>query len=332
MKFENPDVDQLSEEWSESSENNAAADRLIQRVEDVPRIEDFSTKTIEWDVEGIIARGAFHAITGESGAGKSTFTAALGSAMSRGCPFMGFATARRPVLTLDAENPLVAVVERHCRLRIETGDHFRVWGQWTGEDPPSAGGAVVMEWVARCDPKPLVIIDSLIAFHPGAENDSSETRKYLAQYRRLTALGATVVLLHHSGKSDTARDYRGSSDIKASVDIAYKLSDLGDGSRLSLLELPAFKQRFSVTPRLVIRYEDGRFLTDEREAIKTVTEQLSDLLRQHPGVTVREFEKLAGDRKLGRDRARDFLENNNAVRAESGPKNRKSHYLRGVDD
>jgi hypothetical protein len=233
---------------------------------------------------------------------------------------------------LDAENPLVAVVERHCRLRIETGDHFRVWGQWTGEDPPSAGGAVVMEWVARCDPKPLVIIDSLIAFHPGAENDSSETRKYLAQYRRLTALGATVVLLHHSGKSDTARDYRGSSDIKASVDVAYKLTDLGDGSRLSLLELRAFKQRFSVTPRLVIRYEDGRFTADGHEAIKTVTEQLADLLRANPGVSVPEFEKLASDRKLGRNRARDFLENNALVRIESGFKNRKCHYMRGVDE
>ena len=124
-----------------------------------------------------------------------------------------------------------------------------VWGQWVGEDPPSAGGAIVLEWVARCDPKPLIIVDSVIAFHPGAENDSNETRKYMAQYRMLTALGATVVLLHHIGKSETSRDYRGSSDYKASIDIGYKLTNLGDGARLSTLELKPFKQRFSVALR-----------------------------------------------------------------------------------
>ena len=317
MKFENPDVDQLSQEWAEDSN---ATERLIQRVEDIPRIEDFSTKTIEWDVDGIIARGAFHAVTGESGSGKSTLTAALGYAVSRGCPFMGFKTIKRPVLMLDGENPLVAVVDRHTRLRIETGDHFRVWGQWTGEDPPSVGGAVVMEWVACSEPKPLVIVDSLSAFHPGDENSSTETGRYLAQYRQLTALGASVILLHNTGKSETSKEYRGASTIKDKVDIAYKVTDLGDGSRLSLLELRAFKQRFSVTSRLIIRYEDGRFMADQCETFKTVTEQLADLLRANPGVTVNEFEKLAVERKLGRTRARDFLAQNEIVRSTSEPK------------
>ncbi len=332
MKLENPDVDELSEEWADPIEDNNATERLIQRVEDIPRVEDFSTKTIEWDVDGIIARAAFHAFTGQSGSGTSSFTAALGYAVSRGCPFMGLATVRRPVLMLDGENPLVAVVDRHTRLRIETGNHFRVWGQWTGEDPPSVGGAIVMEWVARCEPKPLVIVDSLSAFHPGDENSSTETGRYLAQYRQLTALGASVILLHNTGKSETSKEYRGASTIKDKVDIAYKVTDLGDGSLLSLLELRAFKQRFSVTPRLIIRYEDGHFMADERETIKTVTEQLSDLLRANPGVTGKDFEKLAADRKLGRNRARDFLAQSTMVRAEKGDGNHKLHYMRGVDD
>jgi RecA-family ATPase len=60
--------------------------------------------------------------------------------------------------------------------------------------------------ITRCDPKPLIFIDSVIAFHPGAENGSNETRRYMAQYRGLTAMGATSALLHHIGKSETARD------------------------------------------------------------------------------------------------------------------------------
>lgn len=169
------DSHHFSDDWGEFAQGNAQADRLIERVEDIPRIETFATKTVEWDVDGLVARGSFTAITGESGSGKSTLAAALGHALSRGYPFMGLKTVQRPVLTLDGENPLMAIVDRHNRLRIETGDHFRIWGSWTGDDPPSAGGAVIMEWVARIEPKPLIIVDSLSAFHPGDENSSTET-------------------------------------------------------------------------------------------------------------------------------------------------------------
>ena len=75
----------------------------------------------------------------------------------------------------------------------------------------------MFEWVARCDPKPLIVVDSVIAFHPGAENDANETRQYMSQYRRLTAMGATPVLLHHVGKSETAKDYRGSSEVDGPI-------------------------------------------------------------------------------------------------------------------
>jgi hypothetical protein len=245
--------------------------------------------------------------------------------VSKGEDFLGRRTIKRPVLVLDAENPSAAVTERFRRLGITTDEWFRVWGQWVGEDPPAAGGAIVLEWIARSEPKPLIVVDSFIRFHPGAENDASETQKYMAMYRRVAALGATVIILHHVGKADTARDYRGSSDIKASVDIAFKLTDLGNGTRLSDLELRAFKQRISVTPYLRVKYENGRFNTDEQEPIKTVTEQLVELLKANPGITTAEFEKLAGARGLGRQRAREFLRSG-AVQIERGTGNRRKHF------
>jgi len=202
-----------------------------------------------------------------------------------------------------------------------------VWGQWVGEDPPAAGGAIVLEWVARCDPKPLIIIDSLVAFHPGDENNANETRRYMAQYRKLTAMGATVILLHHTGKSESSQEYRGSSDYKASVDIAYKLTN-SDPARLSKLELAPFKQRFSVAPILHLRYDDGIFSIDESEVRKTADEQLADLLKQNPRITKKEFDLLAVKRKLGRSRARTFLDRgvkHGTIRVEPGTNNRQLH-------
>jgi hypothetical protein len=319
------DVDKLSDEWSQDSGRKP----VIARIEDLPDLEEVSGASIGWVVDRLFAEGALHMITSEPGAGKSTFIAAAGYAISRGVEFMGRATKQRPVLFLDAENPLPAIRERFIRLAIRTHEGFRVWGQWVGEDPPAAGGAIVLDWVKRCDPKPLIVVDSLVAFLEGAENDANEIRRYMEQYRGLTAMGATVVLLHHTGKSETSKDYRGSSDYKASIDIGYKLTNLGDGARLSMLELRPFKQRFSVEPVLRVLYKNGAFSADETEARKSVTELLSDLLKANPGITKGDFESQAAERGLGRNRARDFLENGakaRTVRVEIGLKNRHLYF------
>lgn len=320
------DVDALSKKWDEETVDRP---RIIKRIEDLPDLEQVSGADIDWVVADIFAQGALHMLTSEPGAGKSTLMAAAGYAVSLGLEFMGRATSQRPVLLLDAENPLPAIRERFKRLGIKTQQDFRVWGQWVGEDPPSAGGAIVLTWVARCNPKPVIIIDSVIAFHPGTENDSNETRRYMAQYRGLTAMGATVVLLHHTGKSETSKEYRGSSDYKASIDIGYKLTNLGDGSRLSMLELRPFKQRFSVEPVLRILYHNGIFSLDHAEVRKSVKEELCDLLKANPGITKSQFELLAAERNLGRNCARDFLGKGvegGIVRVEIGPKNCHRHF------
>jgi hypothetical protein len=323
------DVHALATAWDQEA---VAKPRKITRIEDLPNLEQASGRDIKWAVEGIFAEGALHMLTSEPGAGKSTFMASAAYAISLGLEFMGRATSRRQVLLLDAENPLPAICERFSRLGIATNQSFRVWGQWVGEDPPSAGGAVVLDWVARCHPKPLIIIDSVIAFHPGAENDSNETRKYMTQYRALTAMGATVILLHHIGKTETSRDYRGSSDYKAAIDIGYKLINLGDGARLSKLELKPFKQRFSVDPVLHIRYSHGVFSAEKSDAPRNVTERLCDLLKENPGITIGAFEALATQKGLGRNRSRDFLDKcveAKTVRVEAGANNGQHHFWIG---
>jgi RecA-family ATPase len=256
-------LDDLGADWADLPEEEIPEPK-IRQIEDLPRVEDIGSAEIAWDVEGLVPRATVVLFTGVAGAGKSTFVSALAYAVSKGQPFLGMKTSKRPVLIIDAENPSVAVIDRFQRLGIKTDDDFRVWGQWTGEDPPPAGGAIVVEWITRSEPKPLIIIDSFIRFHPGAENDSTETQKYMAPYRKLATLGATIVILHHIGR-DTSQDYRGSSDIKASVDIAYKVVHLGDEALLSRLEIRAFKQRIK-RDAATVRQVRGRILQDRRAA------------------------------------------------------------------
>jgi hypothetical protein len=89
-------------------------------------------------------------------------------------------------------------------------------------------------------------------------------RRYMQGFRRLADRGATVLLLHNSGKSDTSKDYRGSSDIKASIDAGYHLSNTSsDPSVLTTIRMRAFKCRFTVLHEAIFHYQDGVFRLEE---------------------------------------------------------------------
>jgi hypothetical protein len=93
------------------------------------------------------------------------------------------------------------------------------------------------------------------------------------------------------------------------------------------LHLRNFKARFSVKSELVFRYRDGGFeggdpkYRNDSEAIKTIPEQLTELLRQNPGISTRDFGDLGSRHRLGRDRAQKFLA--------AGQKNRTIHIKKG---
>jgi hypothetical protein len=327
-----PDIDAMASEWigdADASEQNGGREPSVRSIEEIPNLEDVSSAPIEWATDRLLPMAAVTLMSSESGDGKSTLLSKAGYYISRGLPFLGRDCTQHPVLYLDCENSHSVVLERFQRLHIQTHADFHYWGQWLPDGPPSAGGTIVWEWIARCSVKPIIIVDSLIGFHPGAENDNSETRRYMSQYRKLASAGAVVVLLHHCGKGENTKEYRGASDIKASVDIAYHLVNLSDDGTLGTLRLKAFKMRFSATPELVCQYVNGEFVVDDRGGAPTVTESLGALLKANPGIRAAAFENLAAEKNLGRNRARQFLQNGLATRTVSmisGGGNTKTFY------
>jgi hypothetical protein len=141
-----------------------------------------------------------------------------------------------------------------------------------------------------------------------------------------------VIGIHHDGKAETARDFRGSSDFKASFDQAFHVSNIGCDSKLDQLKLRCFKSRYGLTDSLIYHYAAGRLVRDERHdaPARTLADQLTELLRQNPGVGTKEFEDLATKQGLGRNRARDFLSNGSmgkVIRRENAGRNQHRHYL-----
>ena len=285
-------------------------------IEDLPAVTA-NLEELRYLREPELPEGLIVALTGNSGSGKST----LATAWARDLIATG-----RPVLILDRENPRVVAIDRMQRLGLKDCPFLRWAGGWTG-DVPGPDAPAILKWVRDCELKPLIIIDSLIAFLNGDENDAGEMRHFMKGLRRLADLGATIIVIHHDGKSDSSRDFRGSSDFKAAIDQAFHVTNVGSDMRLDRIRLRPFKARLTFAGDIVYKYAEGRLVRDESRTApaKTVTAQLRNLLRMNPGITVSEFEKRAAGEGVARARAREFVTQgvlDCSIKRESGPNNK----------
>jgi archaellum biogenesis ATPase FlaH len=305
--------------------NTTAAEPRIRRIEDVPWIGDVASAKINWIVKGVLAAGTITSFMGDWGSGKSSLADHIVYYAALGLPVLGHPTMQRHVLVLDAENPAVSVMDRIQRLGIKKDKYFHMWGQWVGEEPPEPAAGIVLEWVARTEPKPILVFDSFAGFLEGDENNAADVEKHMKQYRALTALGATVILLHNTNRQGT---YRGSSRILDAVDVAYSLTSMGgDRSKLGLIELNAEKQRISVEPKLWIRYRGGQFYREDPDDPDAVVDPLKDLLigHRHQGISTTDFYKVAMKAGFTRAQAADFLKHELVQTVDRG-KHHYAHY------
>lgn len=295
------------------------------QIEDLPAV-GAATEEIRYVREPELAEGTVTALVGDSGCGKST----LATAYARDAIADG-----RPVLILDRESPRSVAFERMQRLGLEDSSLLRHAGGWVG-DVPEPDAEHVIAWIESCAVKPLVIIDSLIAFLEGDENSASDMRKFMDKLRALANLGATVLVLHHDGKAQTAKKFRGSSDFKGSLDQAFHVKNSNPDGHLEKIQLKCFKSRYGFNGTLVYRYDDGRLTRDDTGIAKARTKPdiLHEILRQTPGVTKVDFESLAAAQGIGREQARKFLEGGvekQAIVCKPGAGRSQLHYLAGAE-
>ncbi len=123
----------------------------------IPSVRSLGAMRIEFLVQGLIAKGAVHLFTGDSGHGKSTLITALAGAIAGGVEFAGRSCAQTPVLILDRENPRSVVAERLDRLGVQDGNALQIWGGWNIEEPPDLGCKQILCWVRQTEPKPLIV-------------------------------------------------------------------------------------------------------------------------------------------------------------------------------
>jgi hypothetical protein len=238
---------------------------------------------LRWSVENMIAQGSVTLICAESGVGKTWVGYYIAGCVAHGMPVAGRCVRQSKVLYLDGENPLYVVKQRLFDLGIQETDELMIWGGWNIAPPTGPQSTLLVDFAKQF--QPVIIFDSLIEFHPGSEQSSTETRAFMKHFRLLANLGATVIVLHHSGKAETAKIYRGSSDIKGSVDMAYHLQNVGEESnRLGQLSLKCFKGRLVPGQSFGLEFRQGQgFVASEAASkTKTVSEIIAEILAENP--------------------------------------------------
>lgn len=248
---------------------------------------------LDWCVDGMIAHGSVTLICAESGTGKTWLGYYIAGCIAHGFPVLGRKVRASNVLYLDGENPIYVVQQRLADLGITDSPNLCVWGGWNISPPVRPDSPLVVEFAGKH--KGLIIYDSLIEFHSGSEQSSTETRAFMRSFRTLANLGATVIVLHHTGKADTSKQYRGSSDIKAAVDTAYLLARKSeDVEALRDLSMRCFKARLAPPQHFGMEFKKGQGFApcEAFMPVRTTTELITEILSSHPGSNQKEIVSL----------------------------------------
>jgi hypothetical protein len=282
----------------------------VRRLRDVPHPSSLPPVAVHWLADAMIPAGGITLLTGRGGIGKSFVALDLARAALAGDSWLCRKVSRVPVaVLLDRENPLAVAQGRLERFNMERAEGLRWVGTWL-DWSIDLGGDELME-AARAGA--LIVVDSLSAHYTGdSENDSVQVRAWFQRLRRLASAGAAVVVIHHSGKGDAGRNYRGSSDVLAAVDAAYLLEADGEGEPMQSLKFSCFKLRAAEEPKPIhLRLGETKFEVTADPSADRQRDRLDSLagaIGRHPsGMTAREVDSLAGELKVSRGEIREGL-------------------------
>lgn len=181
-------------------------------------------------LKGLVAPGDVGCIFGAPGAGKSLLAPYLAYAVAQGRHAFGMRTKPGPVLYIAAED-LRGMMGRVRVLRQRFGDatDFLVGAV---DDLLSKGSPdlkALLALVEETRPS-LIVVDTLAAAFPGLEENSPDGMgQVVAVGRKLAALGAALVFIHHDRKDGAAMP-RGHSIFNGALDFTLHLKPKdGDG-------------------------------------------------------------------------------------------------------
>jgi len=185
-----------------------------------------------WLVKGVLPKAGLIVVYGESGSGKSFLALDLCMAIAQGHPWRSHRAKQGTVLYVAAEggggfrNRLAAFGQHHG-VDLKTIP-FKVID--AAPNMLEKGDAAEIGKTALAFGVSVVVLDTFAQVTPGGnENSGEDMGKALHHCNRIhAATGATVILIHHSGK-DKAKGARGWSGLRAAADAELEVVRMATG-------------------------------------------------------------------------------------------------------
>lgn len=194
-----------------------------------------------WWIKGLLPKADLAVLFGESGSGKSFMALDLVGAIAQGKPWRNMRTKQTRVAYICAEGAggFRARLKAYTEAQHITLDALDVWVMpATPNFLLKPDITEVAKEVKTLGQVGIVVVDTAAQVTPGAnENSSEDMGKALAHCRFLNrATGATVLLIHHSGK-DASKGARGWSGLKAAADAELEVLRTPGGRVLKISKL-----------------------------------------------------------------------------------------------
>lgn len=217
----------------------------------------------KWLVEGLLHTGTLSVISGQPSSFKTQVCSHLALVVAGGGEFLQHfkVPLRGRVLILDKESRWKDIQER--MMAFKAPESVEIFfdaedGLWLDDEEYAE---LLIKRIEE-EKIGLVILDSLIRYHRGDENDSRQMSSTLAKLKKITRdTGANVIFIHHHRKGIpgivSSDNLRGSSDIFAAVDCHISLAHKKDNDIIQVSHLKSRQskelQPFAVK---VVRAED----------------------------------------------------------------------------
>jgi hypothetical protein len=182
----------------------------------------------KWLIKGVLPRGDLVVIFGESGSGKSFFVLDIALALTRGHKWRGKRVTKSRVVYVAAEGAsgIPGRLMAYCKYHNLDYNDINLGVIRVAPNMLERGDAVaISKQILMAGGADVVIMDTWAQVTAGAnENSGEDMGAALANCKGITkATGATIVLVHHSGK-DSSKGARGWSGLRAAADGEIEIS------------------------------------------------------------------------------------------------------------
>ncbi len=183
---------------------------------------------LQWLIDGCVPSGAFAVLYGPSGAGKTFLALDLALSVSAAVRWLGHAVRGGPTLYVAAEGigGLAQRVKAWHSAHAECDlSGVRFLPDAVNLIDERAVSSLLADIADMDLPPALIVLDTLARCLAGAdENSAQDVGRAVAAIDRIrAATGATVLLIHHTGKNGDAE--RGSSALRGAADTMLAVSN-----------------------------------------------------------------------------------------------------------